>query len=1332
MKDCGCGNGKNCISKKNAESLIVPFIQANPSFNRKSKRAIVMFIKKELKKLDCGCGCKGTKGFKEKYLTGGGVLNDCPAGWRNDGLTCVEPCPEGMRDDGLTCRERCGPGEIDDGLTCRKPIESKMNECPEGSKDVAGTCWGPVRQDCVDDCFKHPAPGCKTYECGRLRGAFGEDWGPKLCTDCNLRCGQTCWDVQGITKQLHQRELRVWGGEVRGQRILGKRIVGRVNWDVLLKDLVQGLIDFTTGKLDYGALFDPEKNGVGAAFRKFGKDTQAAFEEVGRRFEKAFDPNQNGMTAAFEQFAKVAEANLKQFGQDFVDKCRDPDMWVQVITIMAQVAGGILAAAIAVGTLGAGTGLAIGLGMALNAVGPAVKMIADGARGRPIDVLDIVSLAIACVPPVPGLGTVMGEGMQKAIKYGNYAATAGRIIVAGVQVGQVLGVVPSTCIHNCPPPEVFPGMDDPEDAALCGGLTSEEIWQLQPDDESYPHMAGPDGKRMKNPKFRNQDAFEAEYRAKNCPVSKPATPATKVDAATDEEDIDLGDMEGMDDMGDMEGMDDMGDMEGMEDMGDMESMEDMEGMEDMGDMEGMEDMGDMEGMDDMEGMEDMEEPEEEIVIEEPEEEVVIEEPEEEVVIEEPEEEIELEEPEEEIELEKPMTAKEFMGEPKPMTAKEFMKEPVIMADNKPIPKQEVNNIKAEQFLAPSESTPVIPTINIPKPEPIQQIQRPPPRPMTAKEFLNAPAKSVEPLNIQSIIQPTIEIKSSKKLTRKKKYYTPADFGFYNIRRGGAEASIDDAIAVEPTADPRVYVNPYSNETATIENKAVPNNADGTVFNPECYAKNYPDMAKALDGDMDKITTWWVDKGYDAGDDATCGTFILDPELRVQMINNLKARETVCGTAGLYWDSKEQKCDESRNTDGSKNVAFQKCKRRNGYFSNNKCDLMRNQSGEFDAYTETGDGKLKSCSARGDFTDITARWGNRNAGESTCDASRNIDGTIKTKSDACTTSNNYWDVDEEKCDFTRDTYGDLKTEKDVCEFGGNYWDGSSCDINRTVNGEVKSDVEICLVNKRGDFKDGQCTRPSKEYPTTLSKMDEYVNATFSASDAKNKVISDLKIAKDLEIATIKKKHETLYINYKTAINDFTNLQKYIYKNKSNMSLSKLIVLDRAQYYWYPACQGTDSIEDQVESAIKYADDYYMKNTLPKIKALDPKFLETFNLPADELDIIALPHTVVENLMEKAQVSERGKYNMDENWANTNPRIASFNNDMVLRLQSDETKTDGLNKTKYSTIRIEIRSQDSGEFSQPSVKIILLCKRKKLTIQDFKEYIKSWELCALRNM
>jgi len=533
MKDCGCGGGKNCITKTMAEQLLGSFVRNNPSLNRKSKRATLALIRKELKRLDCGCGCNGKNKFAQLYLKGG-KLDDCPPGWRNDGLTCVEPCASDEFDDGLTCRKKCPPGQIDDGLTCRVPIESSMDPCPEGSRDVAGTCWGKVREDCADDCINKPAPGCRTYECGRLRGLFGEDWGPKLCTDCNLRCGQSCWAVDGITRGLAERNLKTWGGEVYGQAIRGKRITGRINWDATLSEVTNGFKEFAS-HIDFSAL-DPEKNGVGDAFRKFGENTQAAFEDIGRKMEKAFDPNQNGVAQAFADFAKQAEANLEQFGQDFVAKCKDPDTWVQVITIMAQVAGAVLAAAITVGTLGAGTGLAIGLGMALNAVGPAVKMIADAAQGRPVDALDIAQLAIAIIPPVPGAGTVMGEGVRKAIQYGNYAAQAGKVIVAGVQAGQMLGVVDSTCIANCPPPAEIPP-DIPFEEPPAG---DEEILAKRPEENSYAYIYTGPTSRRKNPNFISDDAWIAKWKAEH-PVAAPPAPLVST-PGEEEEEPDFGDL----------------------------------------------------------------------------------------------------------------------------------------------------------------------------------------------------------------------------------------------------------------------------------------------------------------------------------------------------------------------------------------------------------------------------------------------------------------------------------------------------------------------------------------------------------------------------------------------------------------------------------------------------------------------------------------------------------------------------------------------------------------------------------------------------------------------
>ena len=164
MKDCGCGGGKQCITKTMAEQLLGSFVRNNPSLNRKSKRATLTFIKKELKRLDCGCGCKGKKKFAQLYLKGG-ALDDCPTTddgrpYRNDGLTCVEPCNDDEFDDGLTCRKKCPPGQVDDGLTCRVPITK--DACGPGLEDDGTSCWA-MRTDSVIDCIKHPASGGEVH-----------------------------------------------------------------------------------------------------------------------------------------------------------------------------------------------------------------------------------------------------------------------------------------------------------------------------------------------------------------------------------------------------------------------------------------------------------------------------------------------------------------------------------------------------------------------------------------------------------------------------------------------------------------------------------------------------------------------------------------------------------------------------------------------------------------------------------------------------------------------------------------------------------------------------------------------------------------------------------------------------------------------------------------------------------------------------------------------------------------------------------------------------------------------------------------------------------------
>jgi len=163
----------------------------------------------------------------------GTIPLSCPEGSRLDGLLCYrvpewgngngnpgvnivagvawENCRPGATDTGVRCEDVygggvgqlrvCPSGWVDDGLICREPITSTMNDCPAGSRDVAGTCWG-VQENCVGGC--HGECPC------RHRDLFGTCW--DQCCGCAWRSR-----VDVITRHLHERELRVSGGRLEGR-----------------------------------------------------------------------------------------------------------------------------------------------------------------------------------------------------------------------------------------------------------------------------------------------------------------------------------------------------------------------------------------------------------------------------------------------------------------------------------------------------------------------------------------------------------------------------------------------------------------------------------------------------------------------------------------------------------------------------------------------------------------------------------------------------------------------------------------------------------------------------------------------------------------------------------------------------------------------------------------------------------------------------------------------------------------------------------------------------------------------------------------------------------
>jgi hypothetical protein len=372
--DCGCGKGKDCKTKAEDEDALYlarSYANAFPSNKRRGKgldKHMEEWMRKELAKMDCGCGCKGRKKLRE---LSGGKLNPCPPGYEEKGLLCVEPCQDGERDDGTAC-------------------------------------WGDLKTHC------HGDPGKGVWQTGH----------------------QECHTNDGL---LHRY----------------KKIIGRVDWAGTAKEVEAGMKEAFSADGPLAKAFDPEKNGVGAAFRKFGKDSNAAFAEVGDKLLKAFDPNKNGVKEAFD---KVGEAMKNTIGNEnwWKETMSNPDTYIMLIGMIATAAATVLSA----GTLGPAAFIA------LQALGPALKIIGDAAQGRPVDGLDIAMLAISLVP-LPGAGAgakaasdaiikgaAFGTKAAKALPYIQRAAQIGKVVVKGTQLAQSMRLVPSTCLTNCPPPEM--------------------------------------------------------------------------------------------------------------------------------------------------------------------------------------------------------------------------------------------------------------------------------------------------------------------------------------------------------------------------------------------------------------------------------------------------------------------------------------------------------------------------------------------------------------------------------------------------------------------------------------------------------------------------------------------------------------------------------------------------------------------------------------------------------------------------------------------------------------------------------------------------------------
>ena len=440
MTDCGCGRKDNCpsnligmalgLASNETAYLRGEYKKAHPKNRRKQKalmKHMSMWIQEQLKSMDCGCGCGGRKKLAE---LSGGKLKKCPEGFKDNGAgLCVENCRSDEIDTGVSCVKKCGPGQEDTGIECIDKncpqgyadsgvLTCIQRGCNSDERDDGTACWGDLKTHC------HGDPRKPVWEPGH-----------QVCktNDGNLRRYH-----QTILKQRHKKDIRF------------KKMESSIDFAGTWADFRKGLEQFFKGELDLAELFDPEKNGVAEAFRKFGANSKKAFEEIGKNMLEKFDPEKNGVGQAFRAFGEKLKETVGNESW-WKDTMSDPDTWIMIVGFIAAAA----ATALSFGTLGPASVAAI---VALNALGPSMKMIATAARGEPIDATDIAMLALALVP-VPGASGASGVAANalvktaaisaKTLSYAAKAAQLGQIVVEGVKIAQLVGAVPTACIANC-------------------------------------------------------------------------------------------------------------------------------------------------------------------------------------------------------------------------------------------------------------------------------------------------------------------------------------------------------------------------------------------------------------------------------------------------------------------------------------------------------------------------------------------------------------------------------------------------------------------------------------------------------------------------------------------------------------------------------------------------------------------------------------------------------------------------------------------------------------------------------------------------------------------
>jgi len=206
---------------------------------------------------------------------------------------------------------------------------------------------------------------------------------------------------------------------------------------------------------DFSNALDPEKNGVAEAFRKFGKDTKEAFEEIGRKATAAFSP---------ENLATM-ESELKRI---FVD---EPGLWIKenqdkidqaveiigyialavAITSLVVVTAGAAAPALA-STIGVATATSVAsTGAVVGGTTGAVAVAAVGTfasglniankaqKGEKINPSDWAGLVVGAIPGISTAGFATKAGVRTGLAASQRAAEGATFAASRLTMTQYIG-----------------------------------------------------------------------------------------------------------------------------------------------------------------------------------------------------------------------------------------------------------------------------------------------------------------------------------------------------------------------------------------------------------------------------------------------------------------------------------------------------------------------------------------------------------------------------------------------------------------------------------------------------------------------------------------------------------------------------------------------------------------------------------------------------------------------------------------------------------------------------------------------------------------------------